>query len=119
MTTTLLTSSGSTVNCWVEKITEVKQQRTVITDNPTATGDFIQNLGTKCRTFNITGGVTGSDGVSQLRSLPGTTGSLTFTGFYGGDMIPQAHIFYIDMNFDDTEAEPTLRGFKLSAVEVI
>jgi hypothetical protein len=103
----------------VEKITEVKTHRTVVGDLPTASLDYIQSLGTKNRSFVVDGGITGSAGVSQLRSLPGTTGSITYSDANGVATIPQTQLFYIDVKFDDKESAPMLRKFSLSAIEVI
>jgi len=122
MPVTLYTQSGSIVNCWVEKLIEVKTQKKVVNELPTANYDYIQNLGTRLRTFDANGGVTGSNqiiGISQLRSLPGTTGSIIYTDVYGFFSIPQTQVFYGDVQFEDTEKEPMKRNFSLSLTEVI
>ncbi len=106
------------LQCWIEKITETKIQRTVIQDLPTANQDFIQSLGTKNRTFDLNGGVSGS-GVAQIRALPGTTGSFLAVDAWGTTMIPQTQVFFMDVKFSDDANSPLMRKFSLSTVEVV
>jgi len=76
-------------------------------------------MGGRNRKFVFDGGVTGSVGVTQLRALPGTTGSITFTTDLGFTFIAQTQIFYGNIEFKDSADSPTTRDFSLSAVEVI
>ncbi len=119
MGATLLTRTGSSVDCWIERISEVKPHKTVIGELPTASLDYIQNLGAKNRTFVFSGGVSSAAGISQLRSLPGYTGSITMTNDYGISVIPLTQLFYINMDFTDDAKSPVTRKFTLNSVEVL
>lgn len=119
MTTYLKTNSGSNVSCWIQGISESKSHRIVVTDLPTASLDYLQNLGSKNRTFTIDGTIYGADGVSQVRSLPGTTGSLQFINDFGQNMIPQVQLFYTNYKLSDKDDEPFVKKFSLEAIEVL
>jgi hypothetical protein len=112
-------SSGSLlVQYWVDKITESKVHRTVVQDLPTANYDYIQSLGTKNRSFVVDGGVSGS-GVSQIRAMPGTTGSMLAVDAYGSEIVPLTQIFVNDVKFSDDANNPTFRKFTMSITEVV
>ena len=111
-------SSGSTVNCWVERITETKSQRSVIQDLWSANMDYIQSLGTKNRSFTLDGGCTGS-GVSQIRALPGTTGSIFAVDAWGETILPSTEVFFGDITFTDDANSPSKRKFNFICTEVV
>ena len=119
MTVVLVNDSGEVVDCVITNITETKVHRTPIHDTPASTGDIIQSLGTRSRTFSLKGVVTGSHGVSQVRALPGVTGSLTFTDYLGGESIPETEVFFTEVRFSDKGDKPTIREFNLDAIEVV
>jgi hypothetical protein len=119
LTITILNSSGSTVNCWVDQINEVKTTRTVINDLPLADYNYVNDLGTKNRTFIIDGGISGSAGNSQVRALSGTTGSIAYVDAWGGTAIAQTQLFFSDVKFTDKAEEPMIRKFSIDAVEVL
>ena len=119
MTTTVKNNAGATVQCAITSIDETKINRTVITDQYTATGDNIQTLGTKSRRFTFKGVVTGSVGVGQIRALPGVTGSILFSDDFGNTMIATTEVFYTDAQFRDSADKPSYRTFTLEMVEVV
>ena len=119
MTATLINNSGSTIQCTITNIQEVKVHRTSVIDTPTSNGDIIQSLGTKSRRFSLRGLVTGSVGNAQVRALPGVTGSFSFTDYFGGSSVPAVEVFYISSDFTDSADKPSYRTFKLEMIEVV
>lgn len=119
MTFFIYTKSGSVVDCLVTSAQEVKKCRIVVSDLPAANYDYLTNLGTKNRTFNINGLITGSNGNSQIRSLTGTTGSILFYDMWGVASINQTQVLFGDVDFSDEEKKPAQRNFSFECFEVI
>jgi hypothetical protein len=108
----------------VQKVSVSYTNRTSITDLPTASYDIVQDMGNKSSRISLQGlfFLTGSSGIvsaaanSILYSLPGTTGSILYTGLGGCELYSKT-VQFMSISFEDSD-RPFERKFTLNSIEL-
>ena len=109
----------------VQKVSVSYTNRTSIIDLPTASYDIVQDMGNKSSRISLQGlfFLTGSSYTVTtaanfiLLSLPGTTGSILYTGVDGSTMYSKT-VQFMSISFEDSD-RPFERKFSLSAIELV
>ena len=109
----------------VQKVSVQYSNRTAVIDLPTADYDIVQDMGNKSSRISLQGlfFLTGSSFTvttaanAILIGLPGTTGSILYTGVDGSTMYSKT-VQFMNISFEDSD-RPFERKFSLSAIELV
>ena len=125
MPVTIRKANGAVVTyIIVQKVSVSYTNRTSIIDLPTASYDIVQDMGNKSSRISLQGlfFLTGSSYTvttaanSILLSLPGTTGSILYTGVDGSTMYSKT-VQFMSISFEDSD-RPFERKFTLNSIEL-
>ena len=108
----------------VQKVSVQYSNRTAVIDLPTADYDIVQDMGNKSSRISLQGlfFLTGSSFTvttaanAILISLPGTTGSILYTGVDGSTMYSKT-VQFMSISFEDSD-RPFERKFTLNSIEL-
>jgi len=126
MPTTIRKANGSPVTyIIVQKVSVQYSNRTAVIDLPTADYDIVQDMGNKSSRISLQGIflLTGSSYTvttaanAILFGLPGTTGSIVYTGVDGSTLYSKT-VQFMNISFEDSD-RPFERKFSLSAIELV
>jgi len=125
MPVTIRKANGAVVTyIIVQKVSVSYTNRTSIIDLPTASYDIVQDMGNKSSRISLQGlfFLTGSSFTVTtaanfiLLSLPGTTGSILYTGVDGSTMYSKT-VQFMSISFEDSD-RPFERKFTLNSIEL-